>query len=113
MDKRNMKIIYSDYQGVEKKAIELVNKEVGSIILRDSKVYTIYVLPLEKDGAKIDKNVIVIGKWQDNETVRKYVNKDEIPENGYLVKIFDNPENPDLKITVITELHRRMFFMRR
>ncbi len=104
MDKRNMKIIYSDYQGCEKKAIELVNKEVGSIILRDSKVYTIYVLPIEKDGAEIDKNVIVIGKWQDNETVKKYVSKDEIPENGYLVKIFDNPENPDLKITILTGL---------
>ena len=104
MDKRNMKIIYSDYQGVEKKAIELVNKEVGSIILRDKGVYTIFVLPLEKDGAEINQNVIVIGKWENNETVRRYVKEDEIPENGYLVKVFDNPENPDLKITILTGL---------
>lgn len=102
MSKRDLKIIYSNYAGVEKKAIELVNQEVGKIVCRDAKVYTIHVLPLEKDGCEINENVIVIGRFDDNKTVQKYVKEDEIPDNGYVVKVFDNPENEKYKITIVT-----------
>ncbi len=57
MGKRNLKIIYSNYSGVEKKAIELVNREVGEINCRDAMVYTIHVIALEKDGAPVDKTL--------------------------------------------------------
>ena len=53
-EKRNWKIIYSDYSGMEKKAIELVSKEMGALILRDKGVYTIHVLACEQE-----KNAVI------------------------------------------------------
>lgn len=51
-------------------------------------MYTILILPLEKDGCEINENVIVIGRVDDNKNVQKYVKEHEIPENGYVVKVF-------------------------
>ena len=44
MDKRNWKIVFSSYSGMEKKAVELIYKEMGALILRDQNRYTIHVL---------------------------------------------------------------------
>lgn len=65
MYKREQKIIYSNYSGVEKKAIELINKEISSIVCRDKGVYTIHVLPIEKDGCEIDKSITAIGCYSE------------------------------------------------
>ena len=103
MDKRNWKIIYSTYEGMEKKAVELVSKEMGAYILRDNGIYTIHVLPCENaKKAVIDKNVVIIGLYDENEAIVKYIQSDEIKEDGYVVKVMDNPENPELKIAIIT-----------
>ena len=40
--------MYTKYQGLEKKAIELVGAEVGKTILRDKGVYTLHTLAVEK-----------------------------------------------------------------
>lgn len=104
MDKRNWKIIYENYSGAEKKALDLISAEMGSVICRDSGVYTLYVMPCEKEGAKLDKNTVVIGTYDKSRTVQKYVRRDEIPQNGYLVKVTDNAENGDLKTVIITGL---------
>lgn len=104
MDKRNWKIIYENYSGAEKKALDLISTEMGSVICRDSGVYTLYVMPCEKEGAKLDKNTVVIGTYDKSRTVQKYVKREEIPENGYLVKVTDNAENGDLKTVIITGL---------
>ena len=56
-NKRNWKIVYSGYSGVEKKAIDLIYKEVGALILRDTGCYTLHVLACEKaENAVMDKN---------------------------------------------------------
>ena len=102
MDKRNWKILYSKYEGIQKKAIELVSAEVGSIICRDKGVFTLHVLGCEKFGAEIDRNIIAIGKYEENPIAQSFINKEEIPENGYFVRVFDNPDNEELKIVVIT-----------
>ena len=44
MDKRNWKLIYSNYSGTEKKAVELIYQEMGEQILRDPNVYKYHVL---------------------------------------------------------------------
>ena len=103
MEKRNWKIIYTNYFGMEKKAVELISKEVGALILRDAGVYTIHVLPCENvQTAKIDRNCVVIGLYDENEIIRKYIKKEEIKEDGYVVKVFDNPENTEQKLAIIT-----------
>lgn len=106
MDKRNWKIIYSSYSGLEKKAIELVSREMGTFILRDTGRYTYHVLACEKaEAAALDKNAVVIGTYDENKIIKNYIKRDEIPENGYVVKVMDNPENTGLKIVLITALH--------
>ncbi len=100
--KRNWKIMYTKYQGLEKKAIELVGAEVGKTILRDKGVYTLHTLAVEKINDNFDKNTIIIGIYDDNPYIQKYVEKKEIPENGYCVRVIPNPENSKLKIALIT-----------
>lgn len=110
-DKRNWKIIYSDYSGMEKKAVELVSKELGGLILRDKGVYTIHVLACEKEcNTVIDKNVVVIGTYNESDIIKKYIKEEEIPCDGYVVKVMDNPENSELKIALITAKEKREVF---
>ncbi|MBE6770370.1 MAG: hypothetical protein E7548_06435 [Ruminococcaceae bacterium] len=103
MDKRNWKIVYTNYSGMEKKAVELVSKEMGALTLRDAGVYRIYVLPCESaKTASLDRNCVIIGLFDENEIIRKYVSREKIKENGYVVKVFDNPENTEFKLAIIT-----------
>ena len=76
MNKRNWKIIYTSYEGMEKKAVELVSKEMGAMILREKDIYTLYVLPCEQvKNAAVDKNAVVIGLYDENEIIRKYIKR--------------------------------------
>ncbi len=103
MQKRNWKIVYSSYSGVQKRAIELIYKEMGALILRDKGRYTIHVLACENvSTAVIDKNAVVVGLYNENEIIRKHISANEIKKDGYVVKVMDNPENPDLKLVLIT-----------
>lgn len=111
MNKRSWEIFYSDYSGCEKKALELINKEMGELILRDSGVYTFHTLTFKKaDNAEISENAVVVGVYDKNEIIQKYIKKEEIPEDGYVVKVCDNPENPSFKLALITALKPREVF---
>ena len=61
MKQTEWKIVYHKYEGMEKRAIELLSKEAGKYIIREEGVYTLYVLPCEKEGKAIEKNAIVVG----------------------------------------------------
>lgn len=100
--KRNWKILYSNYSGLEKKAIELISAEVGKYILRDKGVYTLHTLAVEPITERIENNIIVIGKYDDNVLMQKYIKKDEVPSSGYCVKVIPNPDDENLKIALIT-----------
>lgn len=102
MKQTEWKIIYQDYQGLQKKAVDFLSKEAGRYLIRENDLYRLYVLPCEKEGAKIDVNAIVIGLWQETKEVQKYASESEIKENGYLVKVIKNPENENGRIVVIT-----------
>lgn len=111
MDKRNWKLIYSNYSGAEKKAVELVYKEMGEQILRDPNVYTYHVLPCEQaDNAVIDKNAVIVGTYSKNKLIQKYIALSEIPEDGYVVKVMDNPDLQDCQLVLITALNPREVF---
>jgi len=101
MNKRNWKIIYSDYSGMEKKAIELISTEMGRHLNRDKGVFTIHVLACENEQTNIDCNAVIIGRYDSSGLISKYVDKNEIPKDGYVVKVIDNPDNPDLKLCII------------
>lgn len=101
--KRNLEILYSNYKGVQKKAIELLYKEISRLTTRDSGVYTFHTLSVNSsDSLDDDKNNIIIGVYAENKLIPKYINKQEIPDNGYVVKVMKNPKNADKNIVVIT-----------
>ena len=102
MDKRNLKIIYSRYEGPEKKALELVYREVEEVVLRDGDRYVHHVLACERaETAVLDKNAIILGVYDENPFLQRYIDKNEIPEGGYLVRVMDDPEAPDRKLLLV------------
>lgn len=98
------KIVYSDYSGLQKKAIELLNREIGKRLIRKQGVYTLYVLPCEKEteNVRLERNAIVIGLYGQSPLIQKFVSENEIPENGYLMRVAANPEDEDCSIVLIT-----------
>ena len=103
MNKRNWKIVYTNYDGIEKKAIELLSSEMGAHILRDQGVYTIHVLACQQaDTAVLDSNAVVIGLYEENSLIRKYIDEVDVPADGYAVKVMNDPENAERKLVLIT-----------
>ncbi len=97
-------IYYSDFSGLERKAVEFLNEELGKLLIREEGVYRLHVLPILKETAdtKVEKNGVIVGTWQESALVRAHVAKEEIPENGYLVRVLDNPEDGDCSLVLIT-----------
>lgn len=102
MKQTDWKIVYTRYEGVIKKAVNLLSREAGALLIREQGVYTIYVLPCEKEGCEIPKNAFVVGCYAESETVRRFVAKEEIPEEGFLIKVIDNPNDPESRIIILT-----------
>ena len=69
------KIVYTDFSGMERKAVELLNREAGKNIIRDTGVYTLYVLPLEKESpeTKIENNAFIVGEWENSPLIQSLV----------------------------------------
>ncbi|MBQ2614448.1 MAG: hypothetical protein IJB80_03855 [Clostridia bacterium] len=110
-NKRNWKLIYSNYDGPEKRAVDFISREMGAHILRDKGVYTIHVLACEHiSRATLDKSAVVLGTYKENAIIQKHIKESEIPENGYVVKVMDNPELPDCKLVLITAKNPREVF---
>ena len=111
MHNRNWKLIYGSYAGMEKKAIELINREMGALLLRDPGRYTIHVLPLEQAAeAEIDRNAVVVGLYDEIPLLSRLVSPEEIPEGDYLVKAVDNPVLPGYKLVLVTAWEGRNLF---
>lgn len=88
MNKRDWKIVYSNYSGMERKAVELISREMGALILRDKGVYTIHTLACERESeTKPDSNAVVVGLYDESSVIREYIKPDEIPEHGYAVRV--------------------------
>ncbi|MBQ7830922.1 MAG: hypothetical protein IJ393_02465, partial [Clostridia bacterium] len=106
------KIVYSDFSGMERKAVELLNREAGKNIIRDTGVYTLYVLPMEQESknTEIAHSAFVVGLWENSDLVRKFVSKNEIPDNGYCLKIIHNPKREDGSIVIVTAHEARNLF---
>ena len=103
MQKRDWQIIYTNYSGMEKKAVELISKEMGSQILRDNGIYTIHVLACRQlKEMQPDENAVVIGLQGENELIDCFISPEEIPADGYVVKVMDNPDAAGLKLVLIT-----------
>lgn len=101
MDKKNWKIYYTKYEGAEKRAVGLVYKELGKHILRDCGIYSFHTIDCRKGEIDNSANSVVLGIYGENPIFKKYLDKSELKENGYIVKVFDNPENSEVKIALL------------
>lgn len=96
------KIVYTDYKGVAKKAVNFISKEVGKYIIREYGKYKIHVLPCEKEGCVIEKNAFLIGVYSQSPLIQKFVCADEIKEGGFLVKVAPNPDVSEGQLVILT-----------
>ena len=96
------KIIYTRFEGATRRAITILSKEIGGYMLRNLGEYKILVLPCEMEGCAVGKNAFIVSRYQDSAIVPTYVNKREIPEDGYLVRVIKNPECEDGRLVILT-----------
>lgn len=96
------KIIYGNYQGMEKHAVNLLSREMGKRLIREEGAYKLYILPCEQEGEEIKQNAVVVKLYEESETVRRFVTQAEVNENDYIVKVVENPVNSDCVLIVIT-----------
>ena len=96
------KIVYNRFEGMQRRAVEFLSTEMGKWLNRQDGLYTLFVLPCVKEGVEIDKNAVVVGLYDESETVRRYISKTELDGKDYAVKVVINPKNPDGRIVVIT-----------
>ena len=71
-------IIYNNFSGMERHAVEFLNKEMGQYVLRQLGEYSIHVLPINKEteNYQIEKSAIVISLYKDQvNMLKKEVNK--------------------------------------
>ncbi len=102
MSIRDWEIIYSSAEGVELRAMELLYGEVGNCILRDQGVYGLHVLTCRKaDRTLPEKNAFVIGTPEENPLLRRFIRDEEIPANGYRIRIIANPEQEGRQLVLI------------
>ena len=97
-------IIYNNFEGVERHAVELINREVGERILRDPEIYRLNVLPCKKESGdtRIEANAIVIGTYCESAIARKFISAEELPEGAYAVRVVANPDCDGGSIVIIT-----------
>lgn len=110
---RNWKLLYNSYTGMQKKAVEFLYKEIGTQYIRDPGVYLHHVIPCEKEtpATCLDKNVFVLGTWEESPIIQRFIKREEIPADGYLVKVMANPDNPELHIVILTgDTYREVFY---
>ena len=102
MYRKDWKIIYSSAEGVEARALEFLYGEMGDYMLRNKEDYALHTLPcIKADKTTPDTNAVIIGQWKENEQLQKFIKEDEVPENGYFIRIKSNPENPEKQLILI------------
>lgn len=94
MEKRNWKIYYSSYQGPEKRAVELVYRELGKYVLRDNGIYSFHSLDCVREGFPTDCNAIILGTYNENPVFRKYLEHFEKIFN-YVFEHFPDDGHPE------------------
>lgn len=96
-------IVYSSFEGVSKRAVELLSREVGERVTRESGIYKLHILPCyrEEEECKLKGNVIITGKYSESKAVRRFVSEDEV-KGGYVVKTCKNPDDEGFYAVVIT-----------
>lgn len=109
MIERNWKIIYSEYAGAQKRAVDFIYRELGNYFLRDNGVYSFHSMACERNFDIQNCNCVVIGTYE-NPLFQKYIKNNELPKDGYVVKVIDNPFNVNFKLVLLCGYTNREVF---
>lgn len=112
MGNKTWKIFYSKYEGAQKRAVDLVYRELGNYQLRDTGVYSFHAVACEnQETLPRDCHAVVLGRYVDNPVMQSYLQANEVAENGYVVKVMDHPENPACKLVLLCgDTDREVFY---
>ncbi len=102
MKQTDWKIIYTDYSGITKRAINFLFKELSAYVLREAGVYKPYTMPCEKEGAPLFKNNVFISLYNKSKTIQSLVKEEEVPKKGYFVKVMKNPNDESGSYIILT-----------
>ena len=102
MKQTDWKIIYNNYSGITKRAVNLLSKEAGKLLIRQEAVYRIYILPCEKEGTEVSKNAFFLSLYDESPMIQKFVSADEVPEDGFTVKVMKNPDDEEGRFVFLT-----------
>ena len=97
--KRCWKIFYTAYTGVQKRAVELVSREMGAVTLRDAGVYCVHVLAVEQWKNTTKENAVILGTFDSDPIFSRYI--DPLPIDGFAVKVVDNPFSPTHQMVLV------------
>ncbi len=86
---------------MERKVIELVSTEMGRFLNRDPGVFTLHVLPCLRTEVLPQGSAVVIGRYESSALLRAHLQREDIPLDGYIVKVMDHPEQPGCKLVLI------------
>ena len=102
MENKCWKICCTSYQGSEKNAVDLLYKELGNYIIRNTGVYSFHAIACEEaELPGLESNAVVLGCYCKNAILQKYISPEEVKKDGYVVKVMDNPENPQYKLALL------------
>ena len=95
------KVVYSSDEGPEGRVLEVLTERLGPYVLREDRIATSFVLPLEKDGGEkvpTKRDMIVVGVPAKNATLRSLLamsgggrgtdGRYGVPNGGYLIRTF-------------------------
>ncbi len=102
MKQTDWKIIYTKYEGITARAVRFLSKEAGSFLIRECGLYKIHVLPCEKEGCEVSKNAFFVGCYDESRIIKGLVSEDEIPTEGFLVKVTKNPKDEEGRFVILT-----------
>lgn len=106
-------IIYNRFEGIERRCVELINREVGERLVREPEIYKLNVLPCKKENAstKILENGIVIGTFDESAIAQKFISQEELSNSSYAVKVVRNPDCESGSIVIITARNKKHLYL--
>ena len=109
---KSWQIVYSNFTGIQRRAIEFLNTELSKYLLRSAEACEYHTLPILKQAKNLslDKNAIILSTYEDSLFLPRYIKKEEVPQDGYLLKVIDNPTSPQHSLVLITATKEQALF---
>ena len=106
-------LIYKEYSGLEKHAVEFLSREFGKYIIREDSEYILHVLPCIKEKADlvIEENAVILGVLGESELLGKYLTAEDTSDCDYLVKAIENPNNPEATIFLVAAKEEKNIYL--